>query len=324
MKNFFRSFAFLFLITAFSSLNISAQNLIVNGDFTSGNSGFTTSYLNVPNPNPFGVKGAYDIVTNPNTWFAPFSPCPDHTTGTGRMMVADGSDINNTKLWEQTVTVVPGKTYQFSYYLQSLTVGFPARIEILINGVSLGLPNAAPAATCSWAQRNYSWNSGASSSAIITIYDREISGGGNDFAIDDLSFTTCPNPPIVSTPVYLCQNSPGIPLTATASVGSTLIWYGTNAVGGIGSPTATTPSTTTVGATTYYVSQTDGICESSRSAIVVNVVADNGATILGLRCDPSQIPPADINTSVFFDWSFLFCSPLQTNTHRWFSHHLWF
>jgi gliding motility-associated-like protein len=305
MKKIFRSFVCLFLITAFSSLNISAQNLIVNGDFTAGNTGFTTSYLNVPNPNPFGVKGAYDIVTNPKVWFTPFDACPDHTTGSGRMMVVDGSDTNagNNKLWEQTVTVVPGKTYQFSYFLQSVTVGFPARIEILINGVSLGSSNTAPATTCNWAQRNYSWNSGISSSAIITIYDREISGGGNDFAIDDLSFTACPNAPIVTTPVYLCQNSPSFPLTATASVGSTLIWYGTNPVGGIGSPTAPTPSTTTVGATTYYVSQTDGICESSRSAIVVNVVADNGATILGLRCDPSQIPPADINTSVFFDWS---------------------
>jgi gliding motility-associated-like protein len=303
MKKLIKSLSFLFLITAFLSLNISAQNLIINGDFTSGNSGFSTSYLNILNPNPLGVKGAYDIVTNPKVWFTPFDACTDHTTGTGRMMVADGSDINNIKLWEQTVPVVAGKTYQFSYYLQSLTVGFPARIEVLINGVSLGLPNTAPATTCSWAQRIYSWNSGASNSAIITIYDREISGAGNDFAIDDLSLTACPLAPIVTTPVYLCQNSPGIPLTATASVGSTLIWYGTNAVGGIGSATAPTPITTVVGSTTYYVSQTDGICESSRTPIVVNVVANNGATILGFRCDPSQILAADKNSSVFFDWS---------------------
>ena len=111
------------------------------------------------------------------------------------------------------------------------------------------------------------------------------------------------SPPTVTTPIYLCQNSPSIPLTATASAGSTLIWYGTNATGGTGSATPPTPSTATVGSTTYYVSQTDGNCESSRSAIVVNVVADNGAVILNLRCDPSQIPPADINTSVHFDWS---------------------
>ena len=305
MKKLIKSFSFLFLITTFLSLNISAQNLIVNGDFTSGNIGFTSGYLNVLNPNPFGVKGSYDIVANSNTWFTAFSSCTDHTTGTGRMMVVDGADSNggNTKLWEQSVTVNPGRTYQFSYYLQSVTVGFPARIEIVINGVSLDVPNIAPATTCSWAQRIYSWNSGVSNSAIITIYDRETSGNGNDFAIDDLSLTACPNPPTVVTPVYLCQNSPSVPLTATASVGSTLLWHGTSSTGGTPSLIAPIPSTTIVGTTTYYVSQTDGICESSRTPIVVNVVADNGATILNLRCDPSQIPPADINTSVFFDWS---------------------
>jgi gliding motility-associated-like protein len=110
------------------------------------------------------------------------------------------------------------------------------------------------------------------------------------------------SPPTVTTPVYLCQNSPSIPLTAAASAGSTLLWY-TIPAGGIGSPTAPTPSTLTPGATTYYVSQTDGICESSRSAIVVNVVADNGATLLNFKCDSSQILPADKNSSVFFDWS---------------------
>lgn len=110
------------------------------------------------------------------------------------------------------------------------------------------------------------------------------------------------SPPIVTTPIYLCQNSPSIPLTATASVGSTLLWYVTS-TGGVGSPIAPSPPTSIVGPTTYYVSQINGICESSRTPIVVNVVADNGATILNLRCDPSQIPPADINTSVFFDWS---------------------
>lgn len=303
MKNYILSFVFLILNIAFNSLDISAQNLILNGDFTSGNANFTTSYLNVINPPPTGIKGSYDIITNPNAWFAPFAACQDHTTGSGMMMVVDGSDINNTKLWEQTVTVVPGKTYQFSYYLQSVTTPSPARIEILINGVSLGVPNTAPATTCTWAQRIYSWNSGVSNSAIITIYDREISGNGNDFAIDDLYFTTCPNPPTVTTPVYLCQNSPSVQLTATASVGSTLIWYGTSPTGGTPSLIAPTPSTATVGTTTYYVSQTDGICESSRTPIVVNVTADNGATILNLRCDPSQIPPADKNTSVFFDWS---------------------
>ena len=107
-------------------------------------------------------------------------------------------------------------------------------------------------------------------------------------------------PPVVTSPVYLCQYSVATALVATPLAGNTLIWYGTSPMGGVPSATAPTPSTTTVGPTTYYVSQTDGFTESARAAIVVNVVADNGATILNLRCDPSQVTTT---TSVFFDWS---------------------
>lgn len=110
-------------------------------------------------------------------------------------------------------------------------------------------------------------------------------------------------PPTVTSPIYLCQNSVATPLTATPSVvGATLKRYTALTVG-VALSGAPTPSTTTVGSITYYVTQTiTGVESTPRTPIVVNVVADNGATILGLTCDPSQILPADKNSSVFFDW----------------------
>jgi gliding motility-associated-like protein len=112
-----------------------------------------------------------------------------------------------------------------------------------------------------------------------------------------------PGPPTVVSPIYYCQNSTAQQLAATASPGATLIWYGTSATGGVPSSTAPTPSTATVGPTSYYVSQIDGTGESTRAEIVVNVVADNGSKILLFRCDPSQIAAADKNSSVYFDWT---------------------
>jgi len=123
--------------------------------------------------------------------------------------------------------------------------------------------------------------------------------------------------PIVTTPIYLCQNSVATSLAATALIGATLNWYGTNAIGGIASSIAPIPSTTTVGSTTYYVSQSSGSCESARVGIVINVVADNGATILSLVCDSSQILSADKNSSVFFDWA---NSPLISDNSYNFSY----
>jgi len=79
--------------------------------------------------------------------------------------------------------------------------------------------------------------------------------------------------PTASSPVNYCQNATASPLQAT---GTNLLWY-TTATGGTGSPTAPTPSTTTIGSTTYYVTQTIGSCESPRLPIVVNVTASTPA-----------------------------------------------
>jgi len=125
------------------------------------------------------------------------------------------------------------------------------------------------------------------------------------------AITLAPAAPAVVSPVYYCQNSVAVQLTATPSPGSTLVWYGTSATGGIPSPTAPTPSTSTVGTTRYYVSQVDGTGVSPRAEIVVNVVADNGSKILLFRCDPSQIAAADKNSSVFFDWTNTLTLPNQ-------------
>jgi len=112
-------------------------------------------------------------------------------------------------------------------------------------------------------------------------------------------------PPTVTSPIYLCQNSIAAPLTAIPSGGGTLNWYGTDVTGGTASSTAPTPSTTTVGSTTYYVTQTiAGVESTPRTPIVVNVVANNGAVILNYGCDPGQIVPVSAKpTSVLFDWS---------------------
>ena len=73
-----------------------------------------------------------------------------------------------------------------------------------------------------------------------------------------------------------CQNSISTDLTAT---GTNLLWY-TAAIGGTGSSTAPVPSTTAVGSTTWYVSQTPGSsCESPRTPVTVTITAQATAPI---------------------------------------------
>jgi hypothetical protein len=78
-----------------------------------------------------------------------------------------------------------------------------------------------------------------------------------------------PATPVVTATLSYCQGSPTVPLTAT---GTGLLWYAA-ATGGTGSATAPTPSTSATGSTTYYVSQTTGVCEGPRTAITVTVTS---------------------------------------------------
>ena len=105
--------------------------------------------------------------------------------------------------------------------------------------------------------------------------------------------TTLPAKPAVAN-VSLCQGVMASALTATASTGNSLVWYGTSATGGTASDAATIPSTASAGNTTYYVSQktATGNCESARASIVVTVKScdcqgvENGTATLDVcgRC----------------------------------------
>lgn len=84
------------------------------------------------------------------------------------------------------------------------------------------------------------------------------------------NFSTAPT---VTATVNLCQNSSPAALTAN---GSGLKWY-TSASGGTALASAPVPVTTTVGTTSYYVSQTSaGLCEGPRAKIDV-VIKDTPA-----------------------------------------------
>ncbi|WP_344827463.1 T9SS type A sorting domain-containing protein [Rurimicrobium arvi] len=101
-------------------------------------------------------------------------------------------------------------------------------------------------------------------------YVAAVSPYGCEGPRDSISVTVnaLPATPTVTTPVTYCVGATASALSAT---GSSLKWY-TAATGGTGSTSAPTPSTTTAGSTTYYVSQTNSSgCESPRAAIVVTI-----------------------------------------------------
>ena len=111
-------------------------NLVVNGDFESGNTGFTSFYQY--NPVSPGTEGDYYIGSNSMDWNGAFpAPVYDHTTGSGLMLLGNGIN-NQAAVWQQTVNVTAGVEYEFSGWMAALHGTSLPRMEFLVNGQSLG------------------------------------------------------------------------------------------------------------------------------------------------------------------------------------------
>lgn len=169
--------------------SLSGINMVTNGDFESGNIGFTSDYnLAAQIANGLQPEGAYDVIVSPQSRHGSFEPCADHTSGIGKQMVVNGSPIPDAEIWTQTVNVVPGTDYQFTYWVQSVYNSNPSRMQLWVNDNPIGLPYIAIPETCQWKQFNYNWNSGLSTTAKLSLTNQNIIKDGNDFALDDIVF----------------------------------------------------------------------------------------------------------------------------------------
>lgn len=173
-------------ITYYLTSEKKGSNLITNGDFSNGNTGFTSAY-NYAASNI--TEGQYFVGPSPGTWNASLSNCGDHTTGSGNMMLVNGSPTPDVKVWTQTVTVVPNTNYSFATWIQALWPPNPAQLRFSINNNDLGSLITASLPTCTWTQFYTTWNSGNATSATISIVNKNTLVIGNDFALDDISFT---------------------------------------------------------------------------------------------------------------------------------------
>ncbi|RXR15962.1 T9SS type B sorting domain-containing protein, partial [Flavobacterium amnicola] len=144
-------------------------------------------------------------------------------------------------------------------------VCFPSTVDITGTAVFTGSPAGGTPTFWTNASATTSLPNAAAITTSGTYYIKYELNGCSD--IQPVVVTINKTPAPIVNPVSYCLNDMATSLTAT---GSNLLWY-TTSTGGTGSSTAPTPLTTSVGSTTYYVSQTLNGCESDRAAIVVTV-----------------------------------------------------
>lgn len=165
-----------------------SDNLVRNGDFEQGNVEFTSNYIYQTNINP---EGTYYVGANAHDYHPGFTGV-DHTGG-GNFMIINGAENTNTIVWSQTIAVTPNTDYAFSTWVCTLSQyseQFITRLQFSINGVQIGEVFRAPLTTNVWEDFYEIWNSGNTTQATITILNQNSELAGNDFGLDDISFTT--------------------------------------------------------------------------------------------------------------------------------------
>lgn len=195
------SFALATVFTAAIAANAFATNLIVNGDFQSGNSGFTSDYsYNTLNSGPELVEGAYAVVAQASdVHFAWMDGFYDHTLGTasGRYFVANASSDTSLAVWESSpITVSQSNTpYRFEAWISKI-YAFESNPPQLTFEIGDGTTWTNLGSTASLDESNpgewlFTYADGQFSAAgtyYVRLKNANGADGGNDLGLDDIYF----------------------------------------------------------------------------------------------------------------------------------------
>lgn len=169
-----------------------AANLVTNGDFEGGNSGFSSDYAYVaPTHNSMYPEGLYTVHTDPFGVHDLWTSMGDHTSGVGNMMILNGKSSPD-NVWEQTISGMdPFTHYFFSAYIASVHPASPAHLVFKMDDIMLpGGDIYANGTTGIWDQFYAEFDTDASGTHTFSIQNLNTEHFGNDFALDDIRVDT--------------------------------------------------------------------------------------------------------------------------------------
>ena len=181
--------------------NIGGENRAVNGDFSSGNTGFSSEYTYIPitDNSPVGnelyPEGVYAIWHSSQDLHNGFADCVEDND----YMIINGAETE-VDVWRQTIPVEQNTLYYFVIDIASVHHSNPALLEFSVNLTNLGEAIKASSSTCSWKEFYATWYSGEHEEATISIVNRNTELAGNDFALNNIAFVPCEQ---ILTPVEL-------------------------------------------------------------------------------------------------------------------------
>lgn len=193
-----------------------SPNLVVNGDFSLGNTGFTTSYtFHAAKPPDMGA-GRYGVSDRAVNLHDAFSTNFGNTTGVSgdNYFIANGGDGSETEIVWRTPAVSPivvneDLIYRFEAYVTKV---FPANPPILrfqlgdgTSWVDLGdSPAIDDADTGEWVFTFADGRFSDGGNFFLRLINMETAEYGNDFGIDDIYFG-------IRTEAPSFEDEPGVP-----------------------------------------------------------------------------------------------------------------
>ncbi|MCZ8330920.1 MAG: hypothetical protein O9282_06380, partial [Flavobacterium sp.] len=200
----------LLLVSLFYFFQGYSQNLLTNPGFEAGGNGIgfgvSTAYTQMATatqatstPGDFGILQYPKRLNSTDFFFV-----GDRTSGTGKMLVVDGTTAAGTPFFWAAgnngtgiTTAVVGTTYYFSYWIRSVSdlvvdPSTQAQISVALTGGNLLTQihgsTFAPLPTDGWKQVIYSFVATATT-VQIELSNLNINATGNDFAVDDFILT---------------------------------------------------------------------------------------------------------------------------------------
>lgn len=178
---------------------------IVNGDFESGNTGFTNAFTYCAGACTYLPADQYAISPNPNNQNGGyFKNMADHSPSGTNMLVFDfNNNSQNDPIYSTTVNVTAGQVYFFSAWFANIAINnttscptCPGGVYITnspilkfrIAGVDQGTVRV-DSITNDWNQYFTTWTAAATTSITIEIINLRGGMASNDLALDDISFT---------------------------------------------------------------------------------------------------------------------------------------
>jgi len=187
-----------------------SKSIVVNGDFEAGNTGFKSDYqyqeYHEGQKNQLS-EASYTVIDDPEKIHPAFKAIKgDHTTGSGKMMVVNGSRDTSKVVWQGTVNqdLVIGQSYDFSAWVANLGSP-PAKLTFEAGGQVID--TLSPTEVGKW-QRLAGKFTAQSTRPVLEMKNAQSAGSGNDFVVDDINIfiPETEEPPAPNNPG---SNSPG-------------------------------------------------------------------------------------------------------------------